>query len=106
MEMNMKYPKKQFEKIVEVLKILKEIYDLENLHEFRIYALVLNNISKHREWNALVKLDSGRVILANQVKENQKFSKVIETDESFVEYPEGINDNHIKTAIKAALKLI
>ena len=104
--MNMKYPKKQFQNIVEVLKILKEIYDLENLHEFRIYALVLNNISKHREWNALVKLDSGKVILANQVKENQNFSKVTETDESFVDFPEGINDNHIKTAVKAALKLI
>lgn len=104
--MNMKYPKNQFKKIVEVLKILKDIYDLENLHEFRIYSLVLMNVSKHREWNSLVKLNSGRLTYANQIKENQKFSKVIETDESFVEYPEGINDGHIKTAIRAALKLI
>lgn len=104
----MKYPPKQFDKLVAILKELnKYIENLQAINNSSLHYLAYQQVSEGQLHNRLVKTEQGTVI-SQHVAEGLgfPFAPLFTPDNSFLLYPDGCNDSHIETAVKKAKGLI
>ena len=105
----MKYPKKQFETLATSLQVMAQHFtNLREIHPSSLHFAVFQNHSEGQTHNRLVINEAGEVHRQHFVDSARLdgFSPLISADNSFEIYPSGCNDNHIETAVKAALKTI
>lgn len=106
----MKYPQQQFELLKKSLTILsKHFENIEAIHPCQLQYLVYQQASAGQEHNALFFTEQGNIIkgyIATGL--GLKVVKLIDflNENNFPLYPEGCNDSHVETAVKAALKAI
>src|SRR5690606_21387209 len=101
----MKYPKEQFEQLKSAIKTLSDVLPVCEIHPSRLHGLVYQQGSKGQKHNWIYQKD-GQLARAHAIADLTGWSKVVDVSESFTLYPEGCNDDHIQTAVKAALKQI
>lgn len=104
----MKYPKQQFAILVKALEELnKHFSNLSVIHPCQIHYLVYQQASKGQEHNALFYTQTGSIVKGHIASDlGLPVVKLIDflNEDNFLLYPEGCNDSHIETAVKAALK--
>lgn len=103
----MKYPATQFEKLKAHISTLREYFDVENMQPNALHYLIFQQCSPGQPHNKLIITPEGVLTRAAKLVGDKlewvEGTPIIETDESFLLYPEGCNDNHIITAIKKAI---
>lgn len=106
----MKYPKKQFTKLVESIKVLSQYIDIKSMHPCQLHYIVYQQLSEGQPHNRLIIDNEGQIkrhysLVDGRLVQNEG-TPLFEVDNSFELYPEGTNDNHIETAVKRAIKTI
>ena len=106
----MKYPTKQFDKLVNHLNTLSKYFDVHNIQPNALHYTVFQQCSEGQPHNKLI-ITSEKVLtrstyLEGDILKWREGVRIIEDDNEFLLYPEGCNDSHIVTAIKNALKQI
>lgn len=101
----MKYPKKQFEKLIEYLKELSKYIDIYSINTSLLHFIVYTQGNEGNKHNHLYFFD-GSIKKKCQLSDIEmiKAHKILEVDNTFELYPDGCNDTHIETAMKKALK--
>lgn len=104
----MKYPKNQFTKLVESIKVLSQYIDIKSIHPCQLHYIVFEQLSEWQPHNRLVVDSKGQIkrayCLVNDELVQNEGTPLFEVDNSFELYPEGIHDNHVETAVKRAIK--
>jgi hypothetical protein len=90
----MKYPQSQFEELVRDLPVLLERYSITDKETALTHAHTLH----HKLFEQKTYSDDN----LNFLKEG----RIIPKSEGFKLYPEGCNDSHVDTALKAAINQI
>ncbi|MAX51529.1 MAG: hypothetical protein CMH22_06075 [Methylophaga sp.] len=103
----MKYPIKQFNVLVEVLKNLNNFISLKDLNPNNLHFLVFQQFSDGQKHNRLItnngKLYKKYSLVNGDLVRNE--GKDFEVPEfNFELYPNNTNDSNIETAINKALK--
>lgn len=104
----MKYPKQQFETLVDTLKVLSTHFELSSVHPCSLHYVVYQQASEGQKQNWLYCIEGGQLSRYHALTEEQKQTAIkwLNISPDFALYPEGCNDNHIETAVKNALKLL
>lgn len=106
----MKYPQAQFELLKKGLSVLNNHFELKNIHPCQLQYTLFQQASEGQRHNAYFINDKGEIVRGYYAKDLglQGFTMLIDflNEENFPLYPEGCNDNHVETAVKAALKTI
>lgn len=108
----MKYPKEQFEKLVEYLTVISKYYDLGSITNFSyLHSFVYTNVADGQKHNkTIIKPCGGLGRSASLDSEGNlvfhEGTQILEDDFSFKLYPAGCNDDNIETAVRKAVKLI
>lgn len=105
----MKYPKNQYEKLVETIRILANYYPVTEVHPCFLHYEIYKQVNKEGLSHSQFLIDSdGKLIRAARLEGDQlvwcEGKMLIEQDITFEMYPSGCHDNHIETAVKRALK--
>ena len=104
----MKYPEKQYNKALTVLKALAPHFDnIKEVHPSNIHFLIYQQLSEGQRHNAFVVDKDNNIYrkhFADSTGIESKF--LFDVDNSFELYPAGTHDNHIETAMKKALKAL
>lgn len=94
---NMKYPAQQFDKLTKALPVLLDSYGITTEQARDLTVGQLHTVhcrvfqqKNYTDDNANVKFIDGQ--------------RLFPIDEAFKLYPDGCNDDHIETAMKAAIK--
>lgn len=101
----MKYPESQFSLLVNGLKDLSKVMDLNSMHPCALHFLVYQQGSEGQTHNYLY-LKDNTVKRAGNIENLEGWQKVANVPATFELYPEGCNDNHIETAVKRAIKAL
>lgn len=106
-----KYPKDQYERLVEVLRIIDNhlSIDLRDKHPADVWWLAYSQVSKSNKHNRLGYTDDNLGSydrLCKQHQANGGFKPLMKSDDSIKIDIEGIKDSHRDTATKRALKEI
>lgn len=107
----MKYPQQQFELLKKGLSVLDKVYDnIENVNPSQLQYLLYQQASEGQRHNALFVNEDGKIVKGYIAKDLglEGFKLLIDflNEDNFPLYPAGCNDNHVETAVKAALKAI
>lgn len=104
----MKYPAEQFELLKKSLNILSTHFEFKHIHPCQVHYMIYQNASAGQKHNALYINDLGQIVRGYIAEKIQGYKPVIDflNDDNFLLYPEGCNDTHIETAVKAAIKQI
>ncbi len=100
----MKYPQQQCEILVSSLKKLAVHLDIKESNPHTIHYIVFQQFSEGQKHNWLYCCPGGTIQRAYKIDNINECEKFFNTDFDFQLYPEGCNDNHIETAMKAAIK--
>lgn len=98
----MKYPKEQFEKLKNALRVLAQYLDITSIHPAQLHYIAYQQQSSGQRHNALVMVD-GTVMRAHSIG-NDDTHRILPIDDTFELYPDGCNDDHVITAVKRAIK--
>ena len=98
----MKYPKEQFNKLVNSLSTLRSFCNLKDINPARLHYIVYQQHSSGQRHNALV-MTQGTVTRAHSIGDDYTH-RILPIDDSFELYPDGCDDRHIITAINKAIK--
>ena len=101
----MKYPKQQFEQLKGAIKTLSDVLPVREIHPSQLHFLVYSQGQPTNSHNWIYQKD-GQLARAHALADLSGWTKVLDVPETFELYPAGCNDNHIQTAVKAALKQI
>lgn len=103
----MKYPQKQFNKLVTILKKLSNYFDIQNMNSNQLHYLAYQQVSEGQPHNAFIVLDNNTLVRQFELDKNDtSVNRLFKTDTSFELYPNDTEDSHIETAVKRALKKI
>lgn len=102
----MKYPAKQFEILVESMKVLAVHLDLKAMNPHTIHYMVYQQYSEGQKHNWIYCMPGGNIQRAFKIDNLEGCEKWLTKNNGveFELYPAGCNDDHIATAMKAALK--
>ena len=98
----MKYPKEQYNKLVDSLSVLRGFFDLKGINPARLHYIVYQQHSSGQRHNALV-MNQGTITRAHTIGDDDT-NRILPIDDSFELYPDGCIDMHITTAINKAIK--
>jgi len=103
----MKYPKQQFELLVESLQIIGKHFELSSINPSRLHYIVYQQGSEGQKHNSLM-IKGNTILKFHSIGDQDGFLPLINfLDEvNFPLYPEGCNDSHIETAVKLAINKI
>lgn len=104
----MKYPKNQFETLLRVLKKLAVVIDIRQFNYHTLHYVVFQQFSEGQQHNMLYQ-HGATLKRYHQLTDEEKKTAIkwIDTNnEVFELYPGNCNDDHIETAVKAAIKLM
>jgi hypothetical protein len=104
----MKYPKDQYEVLVECLKVFHvHMVDIKELNPNTLHYMVYQQFSEGQKHNWLYCVPGGILKRQHQLTEEEAKTSVkfldFPIEKPFELYPEGCNDNHIPTAVKKAI---
>lgn len=103
----MKYPKQQFEQLKGYIKTLADAVPITGVHPCRLHYIVYQQGSKGQMHNWIYTNGKGELKTAHQIGDDLSgWTKLLDVPETFELYPAGCNDDHVQTAVKAALKQI
>lgn len=94
----MKYPQNQFNSLVQALPAVMSHYQMST--DVNDLTVGHRSTLHYKVWQQKNKSDND----PNLIKVEGK--RLLALDKSFEMYPDGCNDDHIETAMKAALKTI
>jgi len=105
----MKYPAQQFELLKKGLSVLSTVYEnLKETNPCQLQYLLYQQASEGQRHNALFVNKSGNIVKGYVAKDLglNDYTPLIDflNENNFPLYPYGCNDNHVTTAVKAALK--
>lgn len=104
----MKYPIKQFNILIGLLKQLAVHIDLTSINPSSLHYIVYQQLSEGQTHNHLYCVDGATLKRYHQLTDVEKSTaqKLIQVENrtEFLLYPDGCNDAHIETAVKKALK--
>lgn len=100
----MKYPQKQFEILVNSLKKLAVHIDIKESNPHTLHYMVYQQYSEGQKHNWLYCMPGGNIQRAHKIKDITECEKWFNDEQQFDLYPDGCNDSHIETAMKAAIK--
>lgn len=104
----MKYPAKQFDKLVQHISTLAKYFDVQSVHACQLHYMIYQQCGQGQDHNKLI-LTSDNVLTRSAYLDGDTLkwregTRIIEDDNEFLLYPEGCNDPHIETAVKKAIK--
>ena len=102
----MKYPKEQFELLVKTIQALATAFGKETVSTINESALHFQCYQQHGEGqdhNKIVKTTDG-LKRKHKLNEDEKWEYIITPNINFKLYPDGCDDAHVVTAVKAAIK--
>lgn len=106
----MKYPQAQFELLKKGLAVLNNHFDIKSIHPCQLQYTLYQQASEGQRHNAYCINKNGQIARHYYVNDLGLEGYVLLIDflneDNFPLYPEGCNDNHVETAVKAALKTI
>lgn len=104
----MKYPQKQFELLTQGLQVISTHFEIANIHPCQLQYLLYQQASEGQKHNALFINNEGNIVKGFIAENKEGFTPIISflNEDNFPLYPEGCNDTHIETAVKAAIKAI
>jgi len=104
----MKYPQSQFELLKNGLAVLRDHFEITTVHPCQLQYLLFQQASEGQRHNALFINEAGNVLKGFAIEDKEGYSPLITflNESNFPLYPEGCNDSHVETAVKAALKVI
>jgi len=104
----MKYNKKQFEILLQVLQQFAVLIDLSQSNLHTIHFIIYQQFSEGHKHNWLYCCEGGNLKKYFQMTDEDKKNarKFIEIDFKFELYPDNCNDNNIETAMNKAIKLL
>lgn len=101
----MKYPSDQFATLVQCLIILSKYIDIEESNIWTLHHTIFSQFYSGTEHNWIYVKDN--VIKRKHSIENlDGWTKLINIDKSFEDYPNDCVDDNIGTAMKKAIKLV
>jgi len=100
----MKYPQKQFNILVDSLKKLAVHIDIKESNPHTIHYMVYQQYSEGQKHNWIYCTPGGSIQRAHKITDFTGCEKWFNEDRDFELYPDGCNDTHIETAMKAAIK--
>jgi len=100
---NLKYPKSEYIKLIQVLTVMDEYFDIESIHPCQLHYKAYQQLSEKQPHNHLYK--NGNVIkMSHQINDTDGWKKLIDFNFNLELYPTGCHDTHIETATKRAIK--
>lgn len=99
----MKYPQKQFDLLVESVKKLAVHIDVKETNPHTIHYIIYQQFSEGQKHNWLYCCPGGTLQRAHKIDNIAECEKLFTGEYDFKLYPEGCNDNHIETAMKAVI---
>lgn len=103
----MKYPAKQFENLVVILKQLNEYFEIKQMNYSNLhYIAYQQSQSSEGQKHNIIYVKNSILRKAHAINDLNEWQPIVNKIDSFELYPEGCNDQHIETAVKNALKLI
>ncbi|MCB0448453.1 MAG: hypothetical protein KDD03_13280, partial [Gelidibacter sp.] len=100
---NLKYPFAEYQKLVEILKLLKPHFDLESVHPCQIHYLAHQQTNIISQPHNQIYITKGGLIKAHSVKSVEGLKKLVNVNYTLELYPNGCNDTHIETATRRAI---
>lgn len=98
----MKYPKQQFDLLVDGLNILKSYTNISEANPHTLHFEIFQNHSKSHDHNWLV-VSNGKL---SRKHTNPNGELLFPNKSNFLLYPDGCNDSHIETAVRKAISQI
>ena len=101
----MKYPQKQFNVLIDILKQLSVQFNIKDIEPTTLHFIIYQQLSDGQQHNQLY-VNGKDIKRLWQISDTDKskYVKLINNQYDFLLYPEGCNDSHIITAIRQALK--
>lgn len=116
----MKYPQQQFEALAFAIQELNKYINVKDMQPNQLHTLIYCNknigqrhnktlinpntkeLAKEWQFDKEICEDLGKKLKPNR----ELFIEILNEDNSFLNYPEGCNDNHIETAVKKIQKTL
>ena len=102
----MNYPQEQFEVLKNSLITFRNQLDLTKINPNALHYIVYQQFSEGQKHNHLYCYNGEmkRYYQLNELEKKEAIKFLDTENKVFLLYPDGCNDNHVKTAVKKAIK--